>query len=56
MESSASESKAFESRSKVESPGRARRQELLTRSNIETGVPYLFRRRFFHVLNSMYMY
>ena len=49
MKSSASESKAFQSRSQVESPGQARGKEPLSPSNIETGVPNLFRRRFFHV-------
>ena len=53
MKSSASESKAFQSRSKGEIPGRARRKERLFQ--IETGVPNWFRRRTFHVLNSMYL-
>ena len=46
MKSSGSESKPFQSRSKLEIPSRAR-------TAIEIGVPNWFRRRTFHVLNSM---
>ena len=51
MKRSASESKPFQSRSKDEIPGRARREERL---QIEIGVPYWVRRRTFQVLNSMF--
>ena len=58
MKISAYESKPFQSRSKGEIPGQARRKERLSPGaepfQIETGVPNSFRRRTFHVLNSMY--
>ena len=55
MKSSASESKPFQSRSKGEIPGRARRKEPVRPFQIETCVRNWFTRRTFHVLNSQSM-
>ena len=52
MKSSASESKPFQSRSKGEIPGRARRKERLSRSKLKRA--FLIDSDAFHVLNLMY--
>ena len=52
MESSVSQSKPFQSRSKGEIPGRAKAKRTAGPVRIEMGVPNSFRRRTFHVLNS----
>ena len=52
MKSSASESKPFQSRSKGEIPGRARRKEGLSRSKLKRA--FLIDSDAIHVLNLMY--
>ena len=54
MESSASESKAFQRGPKGKIPGPAWQKKTAEPLQIETGVPNQFRRRIFYVLNSMY--
>ena len=54
MKSSASKSKAFQSRSKGEIPGRARRKERLSRSKLKQAFLTDSDAEPFHVLNSMY--
>ena len=57
MKSSASELKPFQSRSTVEIPGRRGlgvKNGWAVKFQIEIGVANCFRRRTFHVLNSMY--
>ena len=54
MKSSASESKPFQSRSRGEIPGQARRKELLSRSKLKQAFLIDSDAELFHGLNLMY--